>query len=460
MRIGSLCSGAGMLDMAVTAVTGGEVAWHCEVDPDASTVLAAHHPGVPNYGDLTAVDWHQVEPVDVLAGGWPCQPFSMAGQRKGADDERHLWPYFVAAIERLRPRLFFGENVPGLLTIDRGAVFGDVLASLHRLGYSAAWMLLGACKVGACHHRHRLYLAAIEGPASAPSHEPFGYANADGWSQREGSLFGDHEPVADWPHAGVMSGGYVWERTADPCVDGGLLLPTPTARIAGKRGSPSAETAARRMAEGRRNLEDAVALMFPTPTAPTARDASRGAGRKYGSGRPLSEVIALLSTPTARPYGYNQSAAAGAKVRPSLAMLASQGLLSGRSNQGDVVSLMPTVLASDHDGGPGRCNNRGEPRLTGAVQPEMFGEYAAAVARQELATGTTAPMPTEPGRLGRPRLAATFAEWMMALPTGYLAWRAGRKAAIRIAGNGVYRPAAEAAYDLLLSRLGVLAGAA
>jgi len=74
MRLGSLCSGGGMLDLAVTAVTGAVPVWHCEVDPDASAVLAAHHPGTPNLGDMTAVDWSDVPAVDVLAGGIPCQP--------------------------------------------------------------------------------------------------------------------------------------------------------------------------------------------------------------------------------------------------------------------------------------------------------------------------------------------------------------------------------------------------
>ena len=97
-RIGSLFTGYGGLDMAVQSVLGGDVAWYSEIEPAACTVLAAHYPGVPNLGDITTVTWQDVEPVDVLTGGYPCQPFSHAGQRKGSDDARHLWPHIAAAL--------------------------------------------------------------------------------------------------------------------------------------------------------------------------------------------------------------------------------------------------------------------------------------------------------------------------------------------------------------------------
>lgn len=114
LRIGSLFSGAGGLDMAVEAVFGATTAWHCELDPAASKVLASHWPGVPNLGDITAIDWGSVavhgvgwdfQPIDILCGGWPCQPFSVAGKRKGINDDRALWPYVADAIRALRPRL-------------------------------------------------------------------------------------------------------------------------------------------------------------------------------------------------------------------------------------------------------------------------------------------------------------------------------------------------------------------
>ncbi|MEU9805467.1 DNA cytosine methyltransferase [Mycobacterium sp. NPDC050853] len=119
-RIGSLFSGAGGLDLAVEHVTGGRTVWHCEADPDASKVLAVHWPGVPNLGDITAVDWSQVEPVDVLCGGFPCQDVSAAGRRAGlaGGTRSGLWAEMARAIEALRPALVAIENVEGLLTAD------------------------------------------------------------------------------------------------------------------------------------------------------------------------------------------------------------------------------------------------------------------------------------------------------------------------------------------------------
>ena len=114
MRIGSLFSGYGGLDMAVEAVfPDARPAWFCEWDDAPSKILAHHWPDVPNYRDVTAVDWSAVEPVDIITGGYPCQPFSAAGRRKGTDDDRHLWPYVREAVRVLRPRYVVLENVAG-----------------------------------------------------------------------------------------------------------------------------------------------------------------------------------------------------------------------------------------------------------------------------------------------------------------------------------------------------------
>jgi DNA (cytosine-5)-methyltransferase 1 len=152
VRVGSLFSGYGGLDMAV----GGELAWYSEIEPAACKVMEAHYPGVPNLGDITKVDWTAVEPVDVITGGYPCQPFSSAGARKGKNDERHLWPYVRDAIGAIRPRYAVLENVRGHLTLG----FADVLADLACLGVSARWGIVRAADAGAPHNRARLFIVA------------------------------------------------------------------------------------------------------------------------------------------------------------------------------------------------------------------------------------------------------------------------------------------------------------
>ena len=168
MRIGSLFSGYGGLDMAVSSVLGGSVAWHVEFDKAPSRILAHHHPDVPNLGDVTAVDWFKVEPVDVLTGGYPCQPFSSAGSRKGTNDERHLWPEVLRAICVLAPRLVVLENVRGHLSLG----FDVVLADLARVGWSAQWGVVRASNAGAPHRRARLFIIAYPESAKRGATEP------------------------------------------------------------------------------------------------------------------------------------------------------------------------------------------------------------------------------------------------------------------------------------------------
>jgi DNA (cytosine-5)-methyltransferase 1 len=159
MRVGSLFTGYGGLDMAIN----GDLAWYAEIEPAACRVLEAHHPGVPNLGDITKINWDEVEPVDIITGGYPCQPFSTAGHRKGKDDERHLWPYVRDAIRTLRPDYAIMENVAGHLTLG----FADVLADLAEIGWDAEWTVVRASDVGACHQRARLFILAHADSASS-----------------------------------------------------------------------------------------------------------------------------------------------------------------------------------------------------------------------------------------------------------------------------------------------------
>ena len=155
MKFGSLFSGIGGMDLGLERA-GMTCRWQSEIDPYASRVLAKHWPAIPNLGDINGIEWERVEPVDVICGGYPCQPFSVAGARKGADDPRHLWPRFADALRVLRPRVALLENVTGHLSMG----FGDVQADLASIGYDTEWDCIPAAAVGAPHRRDRLFVIA------------------------------------------------------------------------------------------------------------------------------------------------------------------------------------------------------------------------------------------------------------------------------------------------------------
>ncbi|SCE95067.1 DNA (cytosine-5)-methyltransferase 1 [Micromonospora echinospora] len=157
LRIGSLCSGYGGLDLAVELVLGGRVVWYAETDRHATAVFSHHWPDTPNLGDIRVVDWAQVEPVDILTARFPCQDISNAGKRAGITGEHSsLWTHVARAVRDLRPPLVFVENVAALLR--RG--FDVVHADLAALGYDTSWLCLRASDIGAAHRRDRLFLLA------------------------------------------------------------------------------------------------------------------------------------------------------------------------------------------------------------------------------------------------------------------------------------------------------------
>ena len=154
--MGSLFSGYGGLDLAVSKFFGAETVWYSEIEPAACEILAAHYPGVSNLGDVTVVDWAGVPPVDILIGGYPCQPFSQAGMRKGKNDERHLWPFVGAAIGALRPGVVVLENVRGHVSLGLADVIGD----LAGMGYDSKWGVVRASDAGAPHGRATVFIVA------------------------------------------------------------------------------------------------------------------------------------------------------------------------------------------------------------------------------------------------------------------------------------------------------------
>lgn len=155
MRVGSLCTGYGGLEMGLEAAFGEiDLRFVSDIDKNAAKLLAHHHADIPNLGDLTTVDWEQQDQIDVLTAGYPCQPFSLAGKREGEEDERAIFSYIAHAVSVLRPRNVFFENVAGHLTI--GGV--GVISELTRLRYDCRWGIISAAQAGSAHQRKRLFI--------------------------------------------------------------------------------------------------------------------------------------------------------------------------------------------------------------------------------------------------------------------------------------------------------------
>lgn len=222
--VGSLCTGYGGLDEAVISVFGGRLVWWADNADGPIAVMNRHHT-VPNLGDVKTMPWAAVPRVDILTAGYPCQPFSNAGKRKGVDDPRHLWPHIARGIGALRPRIVILENVDAHLR--RG--FDVVLADLAVLGYDATWTIVRACDTGAPHRRKRLFVLA-ENTDVPTGNEwwPPAPQQAEGWRPRTHAGGRGGIPASDAEGHGRHQGGAESAREfrgPDAALGGGATSP-------------------------------------------------------------------------------------------------------------------------------------------------------------------------------------------------------------------------------------------
>lgn len=162
MTHGSLFSGIGGFDLAAEWA-GWENKFHCEWNEFGQRVLRYYWPNATSYGDITQTDFTVWKGrIDVITGGFPCQPYSTAGKRLGKEDERHLWPEMLRAIREIQPRYVVGENVPGLINWSGGMVFEEVQSDLEAAGYEVIPFILPACGVNAPHRRDRIWFIAFK----------------------------------------------------------------------------------------------------------------------------------------------------------------------------------------------------------------------------------------------------------------------------------------------------------
>ena len=160
MTHASLFSGIGGFDLAAEWI-GWDNIFHCEWNPFGQRVLAHHFPNSKSYNDITKTDFSIHEgTIDILTGGFPCQPYSSAGKRLGKADERHLFPHMLRCVKEVKPKWVIGENVRGLVNWNGGLVFHEVQDDLEREGYEVQSFLIPAASVNAPHQRYRIWFVA------------------------------------------------------------------------------------------------------------------------------------------------------------------------------------------------------------------------------------------------------------------------------------------------------------
>lgn len=200
LTVGSLFSGIGGLDLGLERA-GMEVIWQSEIDPYACKVLSKHWPAVVNHGNIKDIQWGDIVRPDVICGGYPCQPFSLAGpDRKGEQDPRHLWPWVRESISVLRPRYAILENVQGHLTLGGTTVIKEITD----LGYDCEWRVVSASSVGAHHRRNRVVIVAYPRSIGRPR-RGFAFESDNEEIRRHGIRSAEY--WSDEPRVGRMAHG-------------------------------------------------------------------------------------------------------------------------------------------------------------------------------------------------------------------------------------------------------------
>lgn len=393
MNGGSLCTGCLGLDLGLSRSLPLDWRWASETDPAASRIIERE--GIPNLGDLFAVDWSSVERVDLLAAGFPCPDYSCAGQREGITGKHgRVWSGIDIAIRALRPTYLVLENVAGIRTapgldLDAGeSALGVVLADLASLGYVGRWLCLRAADVGAPHRRERLFILATLADAERRGEHP------------DGRLHRGDESGGDRAGREALSPRQEVACSEDALADRPGTTPYPERE---RRERSGGRDEGGQAGEG----ADWWAVVEGSPEAAADADGSRRSRpeHKREAGRSRSTV--------------------GNAPPPN----------SDRRRCEGIGKQEPPRLESS----PRRLTDKRPPdgRLDDAPAVE-WGVYETAVRRWESILGRSAPRPTD----DRGRLAPKFVEWMLGFPEG---WTAGEKrtARLRMLGNAVQVQVAE-----------------
>lgn len=456
--IGSLFSGYGGLDIAVERTFNARTAWHCEWEDAPSKVLAHHWPNIPNYRDVTTVDWAAVEPVDIITGGFPCQDVSLAGRRAGMTEgtRSNLWGAMRSAVEIIRPTYVVAENVRGLLSAhaesasdmepgpgllgDGGGghlrALGRVLGDLADLGYDSQWHGLRASDVGAPHQRFRVFILATRRDAPhawSGGRDRRARVLGDGRDESIGGEAVDHpsngrasQNHLDWgPYAAAV---HRWEQLRGPATT--------------HRGGVNADTTEGRPGEDLQGVRE-------DPHPQEVRQAPGGPHTLPGEGT-LQPVVREQPTGSAGGYAPPASptveAASGLRdvrreVQPART---SRGWEPGEQLHAEPASAVRELpLEAPLEAGQGEAHG----------SHTDWGPYGPAIRRWEAVLGREAPAPTEVTARGKHRLSPRFTEFMMGLPDGWVTDTPGvkRNDALKMCGNGVVPQQATAALHHMLN---------
>ena len=451
LTVGSLFSGYLGLTMAVEAAFDAELRWVSDITAhdkkgtqvgDAPRILEHRAPGVPNLGDITAVDWTAVEPVDIIDGGSPCQDISIAGRRAGmtTGTRSNLWVAMCDAIATIKPAYVVWENVRGSLSAradsdlepcpgcvgDNDSVphlraLGRVLGDLADLGFDAEWRGLRAADIGAPHGRYRIFVVAARPDRFARLERRLAAAGeTPRWRALGTAPRRDRAPIAallptprSADHYATMGAPAALRHVEAgngslPEVLGYHLLPTPTATSYGSNQSESAGSAVRpslntlapllptpRTVRGGSGSE----TVAPHPGRSTSTDNRAGTAADLNRHSPgLRALHLLLPTPTTQPGTGNGHA------------------------RNLTTELIPTPSVADSMGGHlKRGGARGDELLLKGMAKEgmldRYDKYGPAITRWETILGRQAPPALIPGTR---KLNPAFVEWMMGLPAGWV----------------------------------------
>jgi DNA (cytosine-5)-methyltransferase 1 len=466
VKTAALCAGYGGLELGLhLAGFDVELSWYAEIDKGACTIMEANYPGVPNLGDLTLIE--DAPAVELVTAGFPCQPVSTAGSRKGVDDERWLIHDVCKVASRVGAQWLFLENVGGLYSANGGRAFSQVVVALASYGFSAEWTCLRAADVGAPHNRLRWFcLAYAEGAGQlrASKHENHdsdqgrgrrrdvaglgkgscsesaAYAPSSQRRHKESEVLGPSiGPTAE-------SGERDWAATAYADDTGLQRCGTEcesregccTLKASGDFGATADADCVRR--EGPlqdRNVQSRQSFSTDKVVA-NANDSGRQQQRRtfsvspeYNAAEHTGDHVGDQREPTA-------FASDPVRVRQQ------RDTASGRQHE----SEQPGRVASETVGArnaPVVFDGRGSRDLAA-----RFGQYADAIARWEPIVGRVAPNPTDNER----RLNPEFVEFMMGLPEGWVTGPlVNRGAALKALGNGVVPQQAAAAILLLVEQM-------